>query len=626
MWRRSRSGSRRSGLKALAVAFLGMVNGCSNSPSRIEADSIAGSEKEQPVAAPMGEMLPSPAAWTLRGTLVVEDAEGQLDRNQSGTVVLWGEWQDEAGRQCSTHESVAVEHGMFELPMAAWIPTLRVQCASLGNKMAVGSSEPVAVPKNGPIELHAKWQQEVRLRVVARETGEDLAGVTVLAMNEPTPDAILMPFLPQAEGDGKVLIANGTSPVRFAPQFPYPDAMYWIGAHGRAWTRLRRSTTKLDEDVVSLDPGGDVRLALTGHPVPECVVVRCRRIVEPQGQWHHGECVAEFPAKGSALCQLRGLPPGDWDLTVEVGSLENVLQLGLARVRVVAGETVDANVVLDERAMEPARVHVGGTLRLSKAWGDKVTLIFRPDWPTSAWQDPLRLALGDMVATESGSYQWSAEDVRSGTYVVEVEGCDFFTRLEVQAGTTNGHVIAVPDPSRVRVRVMDEATRNPIELGATDQPCWRVTHLHPRDRFGIFVVDMDFQTIEPGDGQRPWFQCPSGSVTIQVGGGDFYRDLVDCEVAPGDQEVLVSVRRACGIDLKLKCGEEIVSPNSVALQSPGGVDAVVDSIGSRWVVAGPGTYLLSVEVPEGYELLPSQCVTVTAAEWTPVELLLRHVP
>lgn len=80
MWRRSRSGSRRSGLRALAVAFLGMVSGCSNSPSRIEADTIAGSEKEQPGCSPMGEMLPSPAAWTLRGTLVVEDAEGQLER------------------------------------------------------------------------------------------------------------------------------------------------------------------------------------------------------------------------------------------------------------------------------------------------------------------------------------------------------------------------------------------------------------------------------------------------------------------------------------------------------------------------------------------------------------------
>lgn len=594
------------------------------SPAEATASPVESDVTRSPAETPQASSEPTLAGGdtkVLVGTFVVVDPRGVEHPHEDGefSLVLW---QGNSGH----HARVIVKAGRWQHVVATLPAKVSVDDARLGDRIVRCDEELPVGDEITPLAFRGHWFAALRLRVLADETGADLAAVRLV-----TNSAWRSPFPHPGNDEIRVVVERGNSPLQFEPTSTGDTQTVWAHAEGRAWDHVKLDTTSAAERVLRLLPGGDVDVTIVGGSFPRDTRLRVREpLTRPANMteeaWQimrtrsQGTPIAELMPKAAAMTRIEGLRVGTWSIVLEQGDwFGEPVTLASATVEIIAGTVTPVTLTLAGDRTAPPNVRVAGMLVVGEAWGTQLALSIEAKGSTKAWyRGQSMLGLKDMKRTGANEYAWDAGMLPAGEYQVLVDGTEYRTRFSLPPQGNENVRIVVPDPCEVQLRVIDAETGRAI--GGDWTPGWYSTPAEWEGGWGHAMT-----TARP-DGSFH-FLAPPGPITVHAHPGGYLWSQEHYDVQRGVNSFVLQIRRASGVDIVLVDGESTLPwPDSLQalLTDADGKSVVAYWSDSRIAVKEPGEFTLQVDEVAGYEPIEPRKVVVSAQEWTKITIPLRR--
>ncbi|MBL8730870.1 MAG: hypothetical protein JNN13_00690 [Planctomycetes bacterium] len=580
--------------------------------TEVAADPAVTTTRREAAPTDVAPTAPPPDAVTLRGTLVLDDEFGVAHARENGTLTM----------RCmrGIHRGpVQFEDGEALVVDGTWTAVLQhqpdrflVTDAWLGGRRAV-------VPRQhdvdlvAPHDLRGVWLTTMRLRVLGADTGSDLGDLRVVT--GPGDGGYWRRF-PGGDPRLEVLADGARSPLAIDPTVSDVSQRVWISAAGYAWQLVELDTREPGERTVQLRPGGDLDLHAVGGTPPAGSVLRVLGNLQSSP-------VAEFPFDPSRVTRVDRLPAGTWRLVVQKGAWhEDPLTLGEVDATFVAGSTTAATIVLRGGVAQPRAVVAAGTLSLGEAWGASITLGVEARGTTRTWQTQLvRITLDSMPPIGAGVRRWHAGELPPGSYRCSVAGAAWQSEFELGPNGDEQIAVVVPDPCRVRVRCIDTDSGAQVPPGNWGLR-WRAAATETGAALGSAAArqgaDGTFELL-----------APPGAIELDAQPHGYQWTHLRVAVQPPGNEVVMLMRRECGLLIDVvddATGRSLPFRPAFALTDASGRPMVSYTGPDRLATREPGEFRLQVAEVPGYRPPPPRTVTVTAGQWTRVEVRLRKVP
>ena len=532
------------------------------------------------------ELAPDAPPAGISGRIVVVDESGVEHRAESGTltIMLW------TGNRGTEGDPVPVRDGSFVLP-ATEGDGVQFRTATLGDRSVVLEQDRFALPVAN-LELRGRWPRPTTLRVIDATTRRDLSDVTVVHVRNWREDEATHPGTWSSE---RALVESGVSPLaldRPQQRLGRSDQVL-VGAGGYAW-----ASTHLDFDaggthLVELLPGADLTVELQGSlptnrgrdrpqvrlrrpaaprdfPSLDAFLERLRdapasefpggvRWTDEEARLHHaqlaerverlrGPVVLFDVARDDAPMTWRGLPTGDFSVSIEVGDhWDDPLVLGSSPVTLRAGQETRATVTLSSPPSAEL-VPLAGTLFFPPEWGD-MRLVFRlepQDLKGASSSDDISLDLKQMqpVASTPGLYRWDAGRVHPGGYVVQSYALEYQDYIETGPQGRSDAAITIAPPADVVVDLRDRFTGLPVPGVTLHWNCKRPAR-SSGGSLGSATWDSASQTYG--------FRAPAVPVELSAFGDDI--EIVDVhllELRPGANAFTLHAVRVATVELELR--------------------------------------------------------------------------
>ncbi len=286
------------------------------------------------------------------------------------------------------------------------------------------------------------------------------------------------------------------------------------------------------------------------------------------------ELLDSGPARAGTIARVDGLPEGEclvalrhgapagvpwfpfFDDASRDGSAEDVVDVSLV------ADSVESVVLALRTPREPRAapaVPLAGTIEVPEGY-DLTELELRVDpFPRSTQVSTVSIPFERWRPVDSGNrrFAWSAGDVAPGSYALEVNAADCAQPTDVGAQGRGDVELKLPPRASGILRLVDEATGKPVDL--------RGVHWIPLDR----VVGRG--SSNRGAGSRDF---APGTYPLKTHAGPGHVLFFDddwvvarkgpIELEPGEHDVTVLLRRACGIVLRLVDGATEVPWDDVA--------------------------------------------------------------
>ncbi|HKX46934.1 MAG TPA: hypothetical protein VJP77_09545, partial [Planctomycetota bacterium] len=409
--------------------------------------------------APVAVPAPAEAAEALYRVVVV-DERGVEHWEESGTLSVLVELS--RPNVISTYE-VAVDLGRTRLPRSGFLGVAR---GRLGGRTVLQNGVPsrLAPASTEPLVLRTAWTPQIALRVLAADTGEDLAGFEYRVSQSP--------LYRGAPPPGTVVGAamhHGDSPIALdADAFPGSTGVLRVDARapGYAWGALALDLRVPGERRLELRPSGHLAVALEGG-APELGpghVVRVRPAGVPD------ELLAELLLDARRDVELRDLPSGPVDVEVVIGRYaEEPILRGRVAAVVQPGVVVPVTVALAPLEV-PESVPLAGTLVQPMAWGrppGALVISTRGAFASGGNRSTHARILGPVEGPDA-TYTWNAGRVEPGRYAVSLtDGAGepwLHFLLDLAPPGRTDVAIVVPQPAEALVRTVRAATDEPARF------------------------------------------------------------------------------------------------------------------------------------------------------------------
>jgi hypothetical protein len=371
--------------------------------------------------------------------------------------------------------------------------------------------------------------------------------------------------------------------------------LLWIGAPGHAWRPRNLDVVPGNTKTVELDAGAALVVTVKGDDTERPLERRPRIKLRDVG----GHTAAAAEVRDEKEAKLRsfygdeprpetspdwlvfdvlaadepmefdGLPPGEFVASLEIGDgSAPPLVLTSALVKLVAGKTERLVLPIQpDTIVEPVRV--SGTLYVPPSagtWMHDLDLHFEPEGLRGGTKaDRCVAAMNDMEAVpgKTGWYRWRVGPILPATYRIEVPRARFETRIAVGPDGRSDVTIALPEAALLVVKIVDDATNRPV---AHDYLEWNS------------VVDggFDFRVTETLHLDREE-QALVGATPFRTGsfdGGSLAYELLGDPTQPsathtvhtGRNEIVLHVKRRCGIDLRFDRAAAVLVKGAARLQ------------------------------------------------------------
>ncbi|MDF1798506.1 MAG: hypothetical protein P1V81_04970 [Planctomycetota bacterium] len=573
-----------------------------------------------------------PLEAVVAGTVVIEELDGSstLDATGTLTLILWhgnsgshhelevsgGKWQlnarldadgsytyeDGAGTARQPIDRVAV--GEYDDLGRAVVRTDRDQEFELGELAVV---------------IEVRRVASLQLEVVDAATGEGLTGVSVVA-EKAWGDGIV-----EHPGDGRDmtdLVVAEDSPVELQPSTDLAESGrvgVLVGARGYAWKKVELDLASGGERRVRLERGGDL------------VVHFDRALTRRDAELHvtdtgRGLPVAMQQAKGAGPFSYQGLPPGTYEVSVEIGEWwSDQLALASETVVVEAGGSASVTLVLEE-APVLTRAPFSGLLILPASYGvTEPLLIAELEGVSLDGGDGYERAGGDQLERVEGtSDAWSFDFgmLQTGRYELRCNGVEYQVKLDLGPGGATDYRFQIPEPVPVCVTVRDVDTG---ELADVDGLFW---HYEPPEGWSGGMSQGARR--EPGQSDI-CFSVPPGTIVLSHSAEDYVHVSTTFQAFAGAR-VTLEVRRAGEAVLRLVQGETTLPwPENdygvgKRLDDEGDLGSRSHRHGGLWFKTAPGRYQVEVPHIEGFEDHPPVELTLVAGERAELDIELVKLP
>ncbi len=345
------------------------------------------------------------------------------------------------------------------------------------------------------------------------------------------------------------------------------------------------------------------------------------------------EPIVEVIPDPGGTAVLAGLPPGTLLVSVEIGKWfeDSCTILGWTEAELEPGRRTEVRLALDDAPVFEPTSPLGGTFRLPPAWGElDVTLSLRPmDLPGTDFEDTILIPLYSMqpIAEDSGLYRWSAGQVIPGRYEAYVSSLATAWVLDVPPeGLPDVH-LAIGEPAQVVVRLVEEETGQVVPLDSIN---W--SHPHPE---GAWAGGS--QWVEAGEDPGVFrFIAPAGVLRIDLWSHEYTysgtsgKGAAQAEVAPGENEITIELRRTCGLELAVDgvgdfdLHEGIRHLRILEVNGEGRAHAWTGGGGRlRITVSNPGTYEIGIHPFGVYEEFPPEIVRIPPGEFVEHTITLQ---
>jgi hypothetical protein len=550
---------------------------------------------------------PSPELVDLDGSFVPDFVDGVLDDSPVDAERIP---EDDPRR-------VRVVRGRFRFDSHG-ATSMFVESLVLGGRVADADSYVEFGPK-GPASIVASWNDDVLLHVVDDESKAELRDISIVTSSsnwELHPGLFFRSDVVRDQLASPFRVSRKNPPCRIPAGRPV-----WIGAPGHAWQRRVLDFEAGPSQKIELETGASLVVDVQDdeeraagrplHRLPRLVLrdpggrspaaLRIRREIEESESRESGQFstivrygldapsldraprsredwpVLDVPLFPGPL-EFDGLVSGDFVATVEIGDGSGPRRvLDRANVTLVGGETADLELAIPPGSI-PEPVRVGGTLFIPQGW--------REDHYIQVELEPIGLLGGtsndhvrgvslEWLSPESkrtGWYRWRTGPILPATYRCSVARAGFETTIEVGREGRDDVVLVLPEPAILVVRVVEEATGEPVELPSLE---WIEVPAEPSaDATGVVastpVPSSQWKWIAPRslewDGAR---RAHVGAVAIGSGWLDFDRSAFPPTegaepadptsrhnarhflVHSGTNDLEIRVRRRCGIDFLL---------------------------------------------------------------------------
>jgi len=437
----------------------------------------------------------------------------------------------------------------------------------------------VEISPDAPAAVRAHWIPDVLLQVVDAKTRSELDDVAVVAR----------PWSSQVE-EGRVQPADVVAGPQASPlhvsskrtfaSYVLDTGLYWIGAPGHAWRPRNLDLAPGGTKTVELDAGAALVVTVKGddaeRPLERRPRIKLRDVggrtaaaaevrdeKEPQLRSYYGDeprpetspdwLVFDVLAADEPM-EFDGLPAGEFVASLEVGDgSAPPLVLTSTVVKLVAGGTQHLELAIQpDTIVEPVRV--AGTLYVPPSWGHwmhDLDLHFEPEGLRGGTKaDHCVAAMNDMEAVpgKTGWYRWRVGPILPATYRIAVPRARFETRVSVGTEGRSDVTIALPEAALLVVKIVDDATQEPVALDYLE---WNP----------LVEGQFDFRVSELLHWDREE-QALVGATPFRTGsfkGGTLAFELLGDPTQPsathtvhtGRNEIVLYVKRRCGIDLRL---------------------------------------------------------------------------
>jgi hypothetical protein len=449
----------------------------------------------------------------------------------------------------------------------------------------------VEISADAPAAVRAHWIPDVLLHVLDAKTKSELGDVAVVAR----------PWSSTVE-EGRVqpadfIVGRRASPVHVSWKqgVVLDTGLLWIGAPGHAWRPRNLDVVPGNTKTVELDAGAALVVTVKGddaeRPLERRPRIKLRDVGgrtataaevrdekeaklrsfygdEPRPETSPDWLVFDVLAADEPM-EFDGLPPGEFVASLEIGDgSAPPLVLASALVKLVAGKTERlALSIQPDTIVEP--VHVRGTLYVPPSWGlwmHDLDLHFEPEGLRGGTKaDHCIAAMNDMEAVpgKTGWYRWRVGPILPAIYRIEVPRARFETRIAVGPDGRSDVAIALPEAALLVVKIVDDATKEPVVLDFLD---WNPVVDGPFD-FRVSELlhwDREEQALV---GATP-FRTGSfsgGSLAFELL-GDPNQPSATHTVHTGRNEIVLHVKRRCGVDLRFDRAAAVLVRGAARLQ------------------------------------------------------------
>jgi hypothetical protein len=455
----------------------------------------------------------------------------------------------------------------------------------------------VELSPDTPAAVLARWTRDVLLHVVDATTHEELCDVSVVARSWK------WELHPGRARHSEIVVEGQASPFHLSCRSSHgrsllaPDNPVWIGAPGHAWQPRAFDFKPGSTETIELDAGAALIVEVKGdeehgdeRPLERRPRLRLRdvggrtagavaalRDFEKQvretrlygGQPELPDWIVFDTMVTDEPMEFDGLPTGELVASLEVGDEgRSALVLASATVTLVAGETEHLVLTIPPKAIVDP-VLVEGTLFVPPSWVSThdLDLRFAPQGLRGVIAaDCCVASVNGMTAVpgKPGWYRWRVGPILPATYRITVPRARFETLIEVGTAGRSDVSIALPEAAQLIVRIVDDATKEPVEWGYLD---WSSVDDSPfaYSRREILFWDRTAQALVGS--------TASGNGRFE-GSSIAYEFLDDPDVPSathtihaGHNEIVLRVKRRCGVDLRLDRAAAEVLRDTVRLQS-----------------------------------------------------------
>ncbi len=400
----------------------------------------------EPPEAP--EEMPFGASTILaEGTVVVIDELGLEHSAADGSLSIHPSMPGPGVRKVIGSRRVDITGGRFQFVLDAPLE-FSVGDVVLGERTAILEDgwTRYAIDE-GPILVRVRLPKSLRLHVVDSSTRAPLRSITLVMSwrgDELHPGDL---------GTINWRMESDSSPVVIEPS--YDLAQRKVGtcfarSPGYAWGSIQ-----LDfgggERWIELGPGGALNLVLRGDLSGKRTFLRLRQTGASERR-----PFAAIEVGGRDQIAVEGLPPGAYDLALELENWYEPTVLASATAEITAGSTTPADLWIDAPAV-PARVPLEGTQVLPPEWKlAHFSLFFwHLDPPPDGKQHHSNVSSERMqrIDDPSGTYTWQAGDVFPGRYSLQIHQLGYSMLVEVGPDGRRDVLMTVPPPGSVSVQV-----------------------------------------------------------------------------------------------------------------------------------------------------------------------------
>jgi hypothetical protein len=393
---------------------------------------------------------------------------------------------------------------------------------------------------------------------------------------------------------------------------------YLVRAPGHAWSMISVFVGLGGERVVRLVRAGSLDVRIEPYDPEWGISVR----VDTACYWEPDE---------TGRVRIDSLRPGEHQVFAQVGRLYD--EVREVAVWIDALRTTEATIALGELPPVPEAVPLAGTIEVAAGWtweDEAAPSCVTPS--VSAWS--VRDSIDVEGPDEDG--RWSARDVRPGSYGFRLEAWPWIEAVEVGPEGATDVRLAVPPPCEVELRLVDEATGEPVlweeaiawyarapDVGEEIFDCWSA-HNHGR----------------PAHPEKPGiyrFRAPRGILHAWVWDGTLDEPLrhgeVEAQLKLGLNRVELKVGWFYSADVVFRdgampvpLGDDFVGDVQVTSLQGGGAELERYEMrgGLRIHVTKTGRYRVSFPGIEGYEPIEPVEVDVAPGTIPRVEIALRR--